>query len=219
MKNCTKCNLQKEGSEFNICKRNKDGLQYRCRSCNSSESAKWHKENPVLARENRKKFVAKNPDYDREWKKRHRENNPEKVRLARQDSYQRHKDSENASNRVWHKKNPDYTKEKRKSNVNYRLGLLIRHRLYLALKSGNYRKTGSAVKNLGCTIPELKVHLESRFQPGMTWGNQGEWHIDHIWPISKFDLQDPGQLAMACHYTNLQPLWAFENISKGDKIL
>jgi hypothetical protein len=82
------------------------------------------------------------------------------------------------------------------------------------------QKTGSAVRDLGCTISELKKHLESKFQLGMTWGNRGkEWHIDHIIPLAQFNLQDRQQFLIACHYTNLQPLWAKDNIVKGKSVL
>jgi len=81
-----------------------------------------------------------------------------------------------------------------------------------------HSKTGSAVRDLGCSIDELKQHLESKFLPGMTWNNYGRfgWHIDHIRPLSQFDLTNPEQLKIACHYTNLQPLWWRDNLSKGD---
>lgn len=76
-----------------------------------------------------------------------------------------------------------------------------------------------AVKDLGCTIEELKVHLESLWKPGMNWDNHAHtgWHIDHIKPLSAFNLSDPEELKKATHYTNLQPLWYNENMSKGGK--
>jgi hypothetical protein len=76
-------------------------------------------------------------------------------------------------------------------------------------------KAGSAVRDLGCSISELKVYIESKFQSGMSWNNYGKWHIDHIKPLVKFDLQDRAQFLEACHFTNLQPLWAEQNILKG----
>jgi hypothetical protein len=69
-------------------------------------------------------------------------------------------------------------------------------------------KAGSAVRDLGCTIPELMVYLEARFQEGMSWENYGAWHLDHIKPLVLFDLTDREQFLQAAHYTNLQPLWA-----------
>ena len=78
-------------------------------------------------------------------------------------------------------------------------------------------KLTKEAKDLGCTIKELKIYLESKFQPGMTWENHGRfgWHIDHEVPLSSFDLTDREQFLKACHYTNLQPLWWNENLSKG----
>lgn len=109
-----------------------------------------------------------------------------------------------------------YENNKRKTNIQYKLGCMLRSRLRSALK--NNQKVGSAVKDLGCSISELKEYLENKFKEGMTWNNQGEWHIDHIKPLSSFDLTDRKQLLEACHYTNLQPLWATENLQKANKL-
>ena len=78
-------------------------------------------------------------------------------------------------------------------------------------------KSPSAVRDLGCSIDFLKGYLASKFQTGMSWDNYGEWHIDHIKPLSKFNLKDRQRLLEAIHYTNLQPLWAIDNIKKSNK--
>ena len=80
------------------------------------------------------------------------------------------------------------------------------------------RKAGSAVKDLGCTLMELMDHLESKFQDGMNWENYGEWHIDHIKPLSMFDLTNEEDFKIAVHYKNLQPLWAIDNLKKSNKV-
>ncbi len=102
-----------------------------------------------------------------------------------------------------------------RQDVGVKLALNLRIRLCQALKRGT--RGGSAVRDLGCSIPELKAYLEERFQPGMNWDNWSRkgWHIDHIAPISKFDLADPEEVKKACNFTNLQPLWAYQNHSKG----
>jgi hypothetical protein len=102
-------------------------------------------------------------------------------------------------------------------SIQYRLRHNLRSRLSLITKKTI--KHGSAVKDLGCTIQELKLYLESKFLPGMTWENYGlhGWHIDHVAPLSSFDLTNPEELKKACHYSNLQPLWAKDNIRKSNK--
>ena len=79
------------------------------------------------------------------------------------------------------------------------------------------KKQGSAVKDLGCTLGELKTYLEEKFEVGMTWENHGEWHIDHKRPLCTFDLSNREDFLKACHYTNLQPLWRKDNLEKGKK--
>lgn len=108
-----------------------------------------------------------------------------------------------------------YAKMRYDSDENYRIKCQLRSRLYSALRGNS--KVGSAVRLLGCSIEEFRLYLESQFQPGWGWNNRHEWHIDHIKPLCAFDLTDPAQLADACHYTNLRPLGAHENRSKGGK--
>jgi hypothetical protein len=105
------------------------------------------------------------------------------------------------------------------TDVCYKLIKTLRSRLNVAIKTNI--KTGSSVRDLGCTVEQLKQYLESLFKPGMTWENWGikGWHIDHIKPLSSFNLQDAEEFAKACHYTNLQPMWALENLQKGSKLL
>lgn len=109
-----------------------------------------------------------------------------------------------------------YTVE-RKKDVAFKLRTNLRTRLYRAIK--NQVKRGSAVSDLGCSIEQFKIYLESLFEPGMSWDNWSRtgWHIDHIIPLTKFDLSDVDQLRLACNYVNLRPMWAKYNISKGNK--
>jgi hypothetical protein len=102
-----------------------------------------------------------------------------------------------------------------KTDPSYRLTRVLRSRLNMAVR--NSHKAGSAVRDLGCSIVELKKHLELQFQLGMTWDNwtNDGWHIDHKLPLSSFDLTKEENVKIACHYTNLQPLWAADNIRKG----
>jgi len=136
-----------------------------------------------------------------------------------------HKTQRNEQQIIWRRENIDhvnsYEVERRKSNLQAKLAWILRSRLCMAVK--NNWKVGSAVKDLGCSIDFLKQYIESKFLLGMTWDNHGRgigmWHIDHIIPLDAFDLSDRNQLVRAVHYTNLQPLWQNDNLSKGSKIL
>lgn len=121
--------------------------------------------------------------------------------------------------KIWATENRDLLntqqKERLQTDINAKLAHSLRTRLNRALK-GNF-KAGSVVNELGCSINELRQHLESQFEPGMSWDNHTifGWHIDHILPLSECDLSDLEQFKKACHYTNLRPLWWRENIQRN----
>ncbi len=167
---------------------------------------KYYKDNREKCNTASKKWELEHPQQKAETSKRsgmeYRKNNQEKIVKRRKDN--RQKDNDRSNKRY-------------KEDTQFRLSIVLRKRLYVALKKKS--KKGSAVKLLGCSIEDFMKYFESLFQEGMAWDNHGKWHIDHIIPLAAFDLEDTAQLANACHYTNLQPLWAKDNIIKGDKIL
>jgi hypothetical protein len=93
-----------------------------------------------------------------------------------------------------------------------------RVRVYAAIKRHSTRKSSGTINLIGCSVEVLMCHLESQFVEGMSWENYGKWHIDHIKPCASFDLTDPAQQRACFHFTNLQPLWAADNQSKGAKL-
>jgi hypothetical protein len=112
-------------------------------------------------------------------------------------------------------KQRERSKRRRKADINFRLTCLLRVRVCLAL--AGKLKAARTLELLGCTIEQLRAHLESLFLEGMSWDNHGEWEIDHIRPCASFDLTDPSQQRACFHYSNLQPLWWLDNIRKGAK--
>ncbi len=112
-------------------------------------------------------------------------------------------------------------KFRKDTDINFKLKCNLRTRIS-SIISGKL-KGGSAVNDMDCSIEFLKQYLESKFITGMTWENygraKGQWSIDHILPLSSFDLTDREQFLRANHYTNLQPLWHIDNMKKKDKIL
>jgi len=107
-------------------------------------------------------------------------------------------------------------KLRRKTDSSYALKKNMRARVYFLLKG--YQKSKSTLGLLGCAdIEQLKTHLERQFTDGMSWENYGQWHVDHIRPCAAFDLSKAEEQQKCFHYTNLQPLWAEDNLSKGAK--
>lgn len=106
-----------------------------------------------------------------------------------------------------------YNKARYESDPGFRAMVNIRARVWGFL---NGKEKHS--KKLGCSSEQLKRHLESKFESGMTWENYGEWHIDHSYPLSKAYEEGQESFSKACHYTNLQPLWAKDNLAKSNSI-
>lgn len=128
---------------------------------------------------------------------------------------------------AWHRQerkiDPTYVRQRARKyqttkyvkNIQYRLRITCKNRIWWALK-GVAEKAASTVALIGCSIADLKLHLESGFQPGMSWQNYGlkGWHIGHIRDCCSFDLTDPAQQRQCFHHTNLEPQWAGDNLSK-----
>ena len=169
-----------------------------------NKTTSWKNKNKERVYQNNKKWREANIESVRENAKTYRENNKEHRKDAR---------------KQWQDSNPgylrNYIKNRMKTDISFKISRALRSRLFAALK--NNCKTGSAVRDLGCSIEELKLYLESKWQSGMTWDNYKYtgWHIDHVVPLCAFDLTDKEQLLKACHYTNLQSLWASENLKKS----
>ena len=224
IKKCSKCEQNKEADCFSKRMRDgKAGLNSRCKECVKLVNAKWLE----LNKDRRNSYV-------REWKK----ENPESVKSSKTKYYLNNIDKEKEKNAKWRNLNQDRHKELKKQwlennkervrkydndrfsqDTEFRLRKILRSRLRSSIK--NNQKSGSAVRDLGCSIEVLAAHLEAQFLPGMTWDNWSVhgWHIDHIVPLDNFSLENQEEFKKACHYTNLQPLWAKDNLSKGSKIL
>ena len=133
-----------------------------------------------------------------------------------------HKEQHKIVNANWKKENRDaynaYHRNRYHTNINHKLASRIRNRINDVL-NGKV-KVSHVLDVLGCSLDFLKVHIEKQFKDGMSWSNWNKWgwHIDHITPLDSFDLSDKEQFAKAVHYTNLQPMWATDNWSKGNRI-
>lgn len=117
----------------------------------------------------------------------------------------------------WKEWNREYQKfyhnEKYLKDIFYKIQSSLRNKIYLSITRGY--KSAHTLELLGCSLDELKVHLEQQFEPGMTWDNYGEWHIDHIIPCSYFDLTKEENQRICFNNRNLQPMWKLDNLRKG----
>jgi hypothetical protein len=166
--------------------------------------------------------------YCKECKTLYRKNNIEQFRARKLKWYQKKKLQKSLIPKQKKIKDKNYKpayklkrKEKerlqRQTDLNFRMLGNLRTRIYHAMKKDTKGKKTKEL--LGCSIQELKIYLESKFREGMSWGNYGKygWHIDHIIPCSMFDLTNLEQQKKCFHYSNLQPLWAVENLKKYNK--
>jgi len=113
----------------------------------------------------------------------------------------------------------EYEKTRKLTDAEFKLIKTLRSRLSNAIKRQNSNKNNTTIELLGCSVSFLKGFLEAKFKEGMTWENHGEWHIDHIKPCASFNLLDEDEQKKCFHYSNLQPLWSFENLIKGCKYI
>lgn len=163
-------------------------------------------------REASKRWASRNPELVKKMAARYRAQNRETARQRSQDWYRNNRVRALAGRK-------EYKRNRYQTDPAFRVRQNLQNRVWDAVvRNTGAKKTLGTLELLGCSIPELRAHLEQQFRPGMTWENYGPvWHIDHICACAKFDLLDPVQQRECFHYTNLQPLFAVENLRKGDK--
>jgi hypothetical protein len=185
--------------------------------CQTCYRKKWYQLNKNSKQHKKRKidYYRKNKEKIKTYRKIYGLNNKDKERELKKKWYSLNKGTIKSRDRRKYMRK--WRKNKLLNEPAFKIKCNLRSRLSNALRRS--QKAGSAVKDLGCSISELKSYLESKFEPGMSWNNYGKWHIDHIKPLASFDLTDRSEFLKACHYTNLQPLWAIDNLKKGDELL
>tara|TARA_R110000764_G_C10840227_1_gene364007 strand:- start:58 stop:672 length:615 start_codon:yes stop_codon:yes gene_type:complete len=180
-----------------------DGLVFchYCATCTNGEVWKSSEELAVIKQSDSVKYDK--GYYDR---------NKEKIKAKRKAYYK-----ENKEKMV--KKAVESQKKRRENSPRYRAEMGCRGRIWRAVRNVGGEKSQKSMELTGCDKEALMAHLESQFAEGMSWDNYGlhGWHIDHIRPCASFDLTLDEEQRKCFHYTNLQPLWAKDNLSKGDK--
>lgn len=215
MKKCNKCLIDKDLSCF---AKKLAGLQPSCRACQKIYRDERRAKNGDHVR------ALENASYhrlrDKKMPKMRQYQIDNKERLA---GYRRARRVEigdvlNERLRNFYKQHPEKRKEyndKYYSSDTNQLIRNIRSRLNQLVRGK--RKSGKTLELLGCNIDEFKSYIESKWLPGMSWDNYGKygWHLDHIIPCISFNFEIPEHQNQCFHYTNYQPMWAKENLSKG----
>lgn len=206
LKQCPRCPEPKEFSEFGEDKNRKDGLKCFCKEHHNKQS-KEYQDKPEI-KEKRKQYREKLENkvkiakYLKEYHIENREKRLQKLKEYRDKPENKHKANARQNNR-------------KKTDINFKIKLNLRTRICKAL-NGN-TKSLPTMFLIGCEVDYLMYHIQEKFTDGMSWDNHGLWHIDHIKPCSKFDLTKESEQLICFNYTNLQPLWALDNLKKGSK--
>ncbi len=185
-------------------------------------NAKWQRENSDYRRTYMKDYHARNPDYSKLSARLFRKRHPDKERESQYRYYHANKEEQAEKGRAWRAKDGSAEKERAVSRRRYHAypeEVILRNVVFRMLKG--LTKSERSRFYVGCSPGFLRNHLEGQFEPGMTWENWGSvWHVDHIVPLSWWDVKNyPEHLEVASHYSNLQPMFKEENMSKGARFV
>jgi len=190
MRVCTKCNIEKENNEFTF-RKDTQNFVTQCKTCVKEYLKDYYKNNKIKIINDNKKNYYNNRNEKLKYGKNYRQENREDRNV--------------------------YEKLKRKNDPLYKLKINVRNRINKYVKKHKINKNNSTFGLIGIDPNGLKSYIEKQFKINMNWDNYGEWHIDHITPLSLAKNEE--DLIRLCHFTNLQPLWSEENLLKGNKIL
>jgi len=217
MKTCLLCNNEYNYDMFGKRADSKDGFRNTCKNCTKNSLVKITRTSELRVKcisckeEKQYSFFAKGTNTCKICRNEH---DREKRSMNREDYNKKKLDWRNKNKDAVNAKRREREKLRRDSDPTYRLRHNLSTRLYLAVS----KKIGKTSEIVGCSLEELMSHLETKFTEGMNWDNYGEWHVDHIRPCSSFNLEDPNEQMTCFHWSNLQPLWAKDNLRKGARL-
>ena len=190
---------------------------------------KYRKDGGEHLKNKERKYREENSERIKEYRKKYYSENYESIKIKRKADYNKNSEKIKSKNKRYYIKNSEkikiykneYIRNRVKSDPMFKMVKNLRRSIHRALKDQGIEKNIKSLELFGAPPDIVWKHLESHFKEGMTRENNTPkgWHIDHIKPFSSFDLNDPEQLKACNHYTNLQPLWWWENLSKADKIV
>jgi len=182
----------------------------------------WYLKNRIRLLKERKTYQKEHKEEIKEYQQNYHKKYYQEHKIELKNYYNKNSKEILKRNKIYHSKNKSkileqikkYRRNRNKIDINFKLTNYLRKRIWAALKG--ICKSKSTLKLLGCSVEKFKQHLESKFTLGMSFKNYGKWHIDHIKPCAKFNLSKVSEQKKCFHYTNLQPLWAIDNLKKKD---
>jgi len=196
-------------------------MPYKSKEKQKKKNAEWYQNNKEQKKKTSAEWYQNNKEHANKVSKEWYQNNKEHAAKVSKEWRLKNKEKDKNDQAKWRLENKEwrrnYEKNRYKTDINFRLTKLCRGRIRKIIKGEN--KSVSTMKLIGCTPDELRQHLESKFEPWMNWENQGlgGWDVEHIIPMSKFNLICPVQQHAYCHWSNLQPMELIANIKKGNK--
>jgi hypothetical protein len=164
------------------------------------------------------KFSARQKQNRHDWFQRNKERMRDYYQQWRKDNYKQHLEYCRLKRRRYRRLHPEKDRKSHLTTQQY-LKKILRQRLRNVFRRAGFVKSTRATIALGCSLEDFKIYLESRFEPGMTWKNYGAvWHIDHIMPCAIFDMTKPEHVKRCFHFSNMQPMFAKENLCKRAKV-
>lgn len=220
MKICGKCNIEKPFDDFEFLKK-VNRYESRCNECVKSYNKEYYLKNKQKIIERSNSYYKENTEKVLLTVKKYREQNETKVKKWKVDYHIKNVEKIRQKTKNWRKNNKEKRnrseRERMKTDFLHKLAHYLRVRTNFYIKKAGFKKSSSSLELIGISSIQLKEHLEKQFIQGMSLSNYGEWHIDHIIPLSSAKTED--EIYKLCHYTNLQPLWAEDNLKKSNKIL
>lgn len=218
IKSCSKCKLEKDISNFYKNKAQKSGYHNNCKTCLSALKKIYVESNKDLIKTKNKIYRETHKEDKKIKDKIYRESNKIEIKNKRQLNSDRNKKYyQNLDKKITKEKRRQYTIKKSKTDVFFKLKKVISNSILSSFRKSKFPKNGKTIEILGCSVESLKTHLESKFEPWMSWSNRGlyngeinyGWDIDHIIPLSIAKTEE--DIIKLNHYTNLQPLCSYTN--------
>lgn len=207
MQKCSKCQELKSLDSFHKSNQHPNGYRQICKLCRKPYSQFFYQKN-------QKQII----NYQAGVRRRKPHKN-KKYYQANKQYFESYRSENKPRYSLWRRNNRkklnDYRRHKIKTDPQFKLSCSLRSRLSTLLKQSRAKKYNTTLELLGCSLNEFKNYIEKQFQTGMSWDNYGNWHIDHVRPCSSFDLTKEQDQKLCFRYSNLQPLWAKDNLVKS----